>query len=187
MRKVSLARLFLATFYLSAVTFGGGYVIISLMQQKFVKEYQWIDEEEMLDFVAIAQSAPGAIAINGAIAVGYKLAGILGVLVTVSATILPPLIIISLLAYSYQFFIQIIWMQWLLTGMQLGVVALILQVIIEMLWPYIKDKNYFDLLLFVVVIVANLFLSINAVTIIFISLLIGMIRAIYVVRRESND
>lgn len=187
MPKVSLTRLFLATFYLSAVTFGGGYVIISLMQQKFVKEYHWLDEEEMLDFVAIAQSAPGAIAINGAIAVGYKLAGMLGILVTISATILPPLMIISLLAYSYQFFIQIIWIQWLLTGMQLGVAALILQVIVEMIRPYIKAKSYFDLLLFIVVIGANLFLSINAVVLILFGLLIGIIRAFYVVRRESND
>ena len=65
-------------FYLSAFTFGGGYVIVSLMKKKFVDEYHWIEEEEMLDLVAIAQSAPGAIAVNGAIVIGYKLAGIVG-------------------------------------------------------------------------------------------------------------
>lgn len=66
------------TFYLSAFTFGGGYMIVSLMKKKFVNEYHWIEEDEMLDLVAIAQSAPGAIAVNGAIVVGYKLAGISG-------------------------------------------------------------------------------------------------------------
>ena len=71
-----LIKLFLSTFYLSAFTFGGGYVIVTLMKKKFVDEYHWIEEEEMLDLVAIAQSAPGAIAVNGAIVVGYKLAGI---------------------------------------------------------------------------------------------------------------
>ena len=60
---------------LGAFTFGGGYVIVTLMKKKFVDEYHWIEENEMLDLVAIAQSSPGPIAVNGAIVVGYKLAG----------------------------------------------------------------------------------------------------------------
>ena len=72
--KYKLRKLFLSTLYLSAFTFGGGYVIVTLMRKKFVSEYHWIDEDEMLDLIAIAQSAPGAIAVNGAIVVGYKLA-----------------------------------------------------------------------------------------------------------------
>ena len=71
-----LRKLFFSTLYLSTFTFGGGYVIVTLMKNKFVDELHWIDEEEMLDLVAIAQSSPGAIAVNGAIVVGYKLAGI---------------------------------------------------------------------------------------------------------------
>ena len=78
-RKV-LQKLFLSTLYLSAFTFGGGYVIVTLMKKKFVDEYHWIEENEMLDLVAIAQSSPGPIAVNGAIVVGYKLAGMIGVL-----------------------------------------------------------------------------------------------------------
>ena len=79
-KKKKLLHLFVQTFYLSAFTFGGGYVIVSLLQRKFVNEYHWIEEEEMLDLVAIAQSAPGPIAVNGAIVVGYKLEGSSGVL-----------------------------------------------------------------------------------------------------------
>lgn len=75
-----LLKLFWSTLYLSAFTFGGGYVIVSLMKKKFVDDFGWIDEEEMLDLVAIAQSTPGAIAVNGAIVVGYKLEGIIGVI-----------------------------------------------------------------------------------------------------------
>ena len=73
-----LRKLFFSTLYLSTFTFGGGYVIVTLMKNKFVDELHWIDEEEMLDLVAIAQSSPGAIAVNGAIVVGYKLAGVTG-------------------------------------------------------------------------------------------------------------
>ena len=65
-----LGKLFFATLTLSAFTFGGGYVIVTLMKDKFVDEYHWIGEEEILDLVAIAQSSPGAIAVNGAIVVG---------------------------------------------------------------------------------------------------------------------
>ena len=67
-----LWKIFLSTLYLSAFTFGGGYVIVTLMKKKFVDEYHWIGEDEMLDLVAIAQSSPGAIAVNGAIVVGYS-------------------------------------------------------------------------------------------------------------------
>ena len=83
-----LWKIFWSTFYLSAFTFGGGYVIVSLMKKKFVDEYHWIEEEEMLDLVAIAQSAPGAIAVNGAIVIGYKLAGIAGILTAIAGTVI---------------------------------------------------------------------------------------------------
>jgi len=89
-RRSLLCKLFISTLYLSTFTFGGGYVIITLMKKKFVDEYHWIDEQEMLDLVAIAQSSPGAIAVNGAIVVGYKLAGMAGVLTSVLATVIPP-------------------------------------------------------------------------------------------------
>lgn len=68
-------KLFSSTFYLSAFTFGGGFVIIPLMKKKFVDNLHWIEEEEMLDLTAIAQSSPGAIAVNASILVGYRVAG----------------------------------------------------------------------------------------------------------------
>ena len=103
-KKEKLLRLFIETFYLSAFTFGGGYMIVSLMKKKFVNEYHWIEEDEMLDLVAIAQSAPGAIAVNGAIVVGYKLAGISGVIVSVFGAVLPPFLIISVVSVFYEIF-----------------------------------------------------------------------------------
>ena len=90
-------KLFCSTFYLSAFTFGGGYVIIPLMRKKFVEQLHWIDEEEMMDLTAIAQSSPGAIAVNASILVGYRVAGVPGALVTVLGTVLPPLIILSIM------------------------------------------------------------------------------------------
>ena len=89
-------KMFASTFTLSMFTFGGGFVIVPLMKKKFVDELHWIDEEEMLDMVAIAQSSPGAIAVNGSIIIGYRLLGVPGALVNIVATVLPPLIILFL-------------------------------------------------------------------------------------------
>lgn len=85
-------KLFTSTFLLSAFTFGGGYVIVSLMKKKFVDELQWIDEKDILDLTAIAQSCPGPVAVNASILIGRKIAGLKGSLVAMLGTILPPLI-----------------------------------------------------------------------------------------------
>ena len=97
-------ELFFSTFKLSACTFGGGFVIIPLMRKKFVEELGWIEEDEMMDLTAIAQSSPGAIAVNASILVGYHVAGFPGAMLTVLGTILPPLIIISIISMFYQAF-----------------------------------------------------------------------------------
>ena len=86
--KLYLA-LFWETFKISAFTFGGGYVIVSLMKKQFADKRGWIDEKEMLDFTAIAQSSPGSIAVNASILVGYKVGGAFGALVTILGTVLP--------------------------------------------------------------------------------------------------
>ena len=83
-------KLFKSTFIISAFTIGGGFVIIPLLKAKFVDEYKWMDDKEALNLVAIAQSAPGVVAANAAISMGYKLGGIRGTLTALLATILPP-------------------------------------------------------------------------------------------------
>ena len=127
-----LWKLFLSTLYLSAFTFGGGYVIVTLMKDKFVDKYHWIEENEMLDLIAIAQSAPGAIAVNGAIVVGYKLAGLTGVLTAIFGTVLPPFLIISVISVFYQIFRDNFIIRELLDGMQAGVGAVIASVVWDM-------------------------------------------------------
>ena len=97
-------KLFTSTFYISAFTFGGGYVIVPLLKKKFVDDLKWIEEEEMLDLTAISQSSPGAMAVNTSMLIGYRVAGIAGALVTILGTVLPPLIILSVISIFYQAF-----------------------------------------------------------------------------------
>lgn len=135
-----LWKIFLSTLYLSAFTFGGGYVIVTLMKKKFVDEYHWIGEDEMLDLVAIAQSSPGAIAVNGAIVVGYKLLGIPGALVAILGTILPPFVIIAAISVCYNVFRSNFFVAQMLSGMQAGVGAVIASVTYDMGAPIVKEK-----------------------------------------------
>ena len=101
-RAARLCRLFFSTLYISSFTFGGGFVIVTLMKKKFVDELHWITEEEMLDMTALAESAPGAIAVNAAILVGWQVEGLLGMITAVVGTILPPMVILSIISYFLQ-------------------------------------------------------------------------------------
>ena len=99
--KFSYWQLFKSTFIISMFTVGGGYVIIPLLKAKYVDEFHWISDEETLNMVAIAQSTPGIMAVNTAIMLGYRMAGVLGALTGMFATVLPPLIIITIVATFY--------------------------------------------------------------------------------------
>ena len=119
-----LLVLFLKTLYISAFTFGGGFVIVTFMKKCFVDELHWIDEQEMLDFTALAQSCPGAIAVNGAILVGWKVYGFAGMVVAVIGTILPPMAILAVLSVCYAAFASNVWVAAALEGMRVGVAAM---------------------------------------------------------------
>ena len=175
-KKMRLLKLFWSTLYLSAFTFGGGYVIVSLMKKKFVDELGWIDEEEMLDLVAIAQSTPGAIAVNGAIVVGYKLEGIIGVIAAIAGTIIPPFVIISLLSVCYNTFRTNELVSQMLEGMQAGVGAVIASVTYEMGAGIVKEKDGISLLIMAGAFAASCVFEVNVVYIVIICGLLGVLR-----------
>ena len=131
-QKISCWRLFLATFQLSAFTLGGGYVIVPLMKKQFVDKLGWLDEHTMLDFTAIAQSTPGAMAVNASVLVGYHLRGLPGALVSTAGTVLPPLLILSVISLGYRAFIENRLLQYVLHGMEAGVCAVIADVVASM-------------------------------------------------------
>lgn len=127
-----LPRLFASMLVISACTFGGGFVIVSLMKKKFVDEYGWLDESEMLDYTALAQSCPGAIAVNAAILVGYRVGGAAGLCCAVLGTVLPPLFILTVITVFYNAFAGNPYVAMLLSGMQAGVAAVLCDVVLSM-------------------------------------------------------
>ena len=172
-----LRKLFFSCLYLSTFTFGGGYVIITLMKKKFVDDYHWIEENEMLDLVAIAQSAPGPIAVNGAIVVGYKLAGLTGTLVAIIGTIIPPFVIISLISAFYHAFRDNYLVSQMLEGMQAGVAY-------EMGCGIIKKKDNVATIVMIAAFIAACVLGINVIYIVIASGVFGVIRTIWNRRRK---
>lgn len=174
--KHKYIKIFMTMLYISAFTFGGGYVIISLMKSKFVDELGWLNEEEMLNAAAIAQSAPGAVAVNAAIMVGYKIGGFLGVIVSIIGTIIPPLFIISVISFFYTAFRTNIIVSAVLKGMQSGVAAVICDVVIDLGGTLVKDKEYTSIVVMIVAFIATYYLEINVVYIIIACALIGVIK-----------
>lgn len=185
-KKEVLRKLFFSTLYLSAFTFGGGYVIVTLMKQKFVDELHWIEEEEMLDLIAIAQSAPGAIAVNGAIVVGYKLCGLLGALVAIFATIIPPFLIITVISFFYELFRDNFVVSSLLSGMQAGVGAVIASTVWNMGGGVVKQKDPANLLIMAAAFVAACAYRVNVVYIILTCIAIGIVRTVIAQRRNGK-
>ena len=169
------AKLFFSTFQLSACTFGGGFVIIPLMRKKFVEELHWIDEEEMMDLTAIAQSSPGAIAVNASILIGYRVAGIPGALLTVLGTILPPLVIISVISFFYQAFRDNRIVNMVMAGMLAGVAAVICDVVITMGTEIIRRKRLLPVVVLLLSFIAVRFFNINIILILLICGVVGAI------------
>ncbi len=175
--------LFISTFTLSAFTFGGGYVIVPLMRKKFVETLGWIDEEEMLDLIAIAQSAPGPIAVNSSIIIGYRLAGIPGALVTTFGTVLPPMVILSAISQFYTAFRDNVVVSLVLKGMGIGVAAVIVDVVYTMAKGVVKTKDALWIIVMCVALVVALFTSVNVV---FVILACGVIGAINVIAQDKK-
>lgn len=172
-------KLFLSTFKISACTFGGGFVIIPLLRRKFVEELGWIDEQEMMDLTAIAQSSPGAIAVNASILVGYRVAGIPGAMLTVLGTVLPPLIIISVISLFYKAFRDNAIVNAAMAGMLCGVAAVILDVVINMVKGIFKQKRILPVLVMAGAFAAVRFFSVNIIIIILVCGVIGAADVIY--------
>lgn len=174
-KKELYLTLFRSTFFLSMFTFGGGYVIVPLMEKKFVNELGWIDEDEMLNLIAIGQSAPGPIAVNTSILIGYRMAGFTGAMVTVFGTILPPLAIMTGLAYIYLAVRDNALVNNVLLGMQAGVAAIIVNVVINMALRIIKQKKIVPVLVMIAALIAGIVFQVNILWLLFVSALIGLI------------
>lgn len=125
-------NLFLTFFKIGAFTFGGGYAMVGLIHKEMVEKKKWINDEEMLDIIAIAESTPGVIALNTATYVGAKVAGVLGAFVASIAVMLPSVIIITAISFAIEEFGNNKYVKWAFLGIRSAVAALILNAAIKL-------------------------------------------------------
>ncbi|MBQ0072296.1 MAG: chromate transporter [Spirochaetales bacterium] len=178
--------LFSGMFQISAFTFGGGFVIASFIKKHFVDELGWIEESEMLDLIALGQSSPGAVAVNVAILVGWRVFGFLGMLVAALGTILPPMIILTVISFFYNAFATNRMVALVLRGMQVGVAALILSVALDLGKRIIKTRSLALIVLMVLAFVGSFVFRINVMFLILTALLIGLGVALTEGRRKTH-
>ena len=181
-----LLRLFWQSLVISAFTFGGGYVIVTLMKKKFVDEAHWLSEQEMLDLAAIAQSAPGPVAVNGAVAVGYRLAGFAGAAAAALGTVLPPFVIITAISWCYDAFRSNAAAGLVLGGMQAGVAAVIASVVWDMGAPAVREKDAASIAVMAAAFCASCVFHVNVVYIILACLALGAARTLRMRRRNGK-
>lgn len=185
-RKV-LLKLFTSTLYISSFTFGGGFVIITFMKKKFVDEYHWIEEDEMLDLAALAQSSPGAIAVNAAILVGWRMGGFAGMVTAVLGTIIPPITLLSVISFFYAAFAANPYIALVLKGMQAGVAAVILDVVCGLGTGVLKKRNRTHLAVMALAFLATFIWNINVIYIILAAAGAGICMELWKKKAERKE
>lgn len=173
-----LWTLFTSMLTISSFTFGGGFVIVTLMKRRFVDELGWMDEDEMLDIAAMAQSTPGAIAVNAAVLTGTRIGGTIGMFVAVLGTVIPPFVLLSVLSLCYEAFRQLYPVRLALAGMQAGVAAVILDVAWGLGKNVARKKDRVDLVLMALVFIAQWFTNLNTAVIILSAAAVGLARGL---------
>ena len=155
-------NLFLTMLKIGLFTFGGGYAMIALLENEFVSKKKWIQREEFLDMVAIAESTPGPIAINAATYIGYKVIGVLGSLVATVAVCIPSFVIIYAISLFFDAFLSLTLVAYAFKGIQVCVIWLILSAGLKMLKQ--MKKTLFHIAILFAVITCMVVLSVLSVS-----------------------
>jgi len=185
--RPGLLTLFLSVFKISAFTFGGGYVIVPLMRRRFSEELKWVAPEEMMDMIAIGQSAPGPIAVNTSILLGYRLMGLKGALVSVLGTALPPLIVLTVISMFYDAFRESAWVAALLNAMRAGVAAVIADVVWTLAGGVFRKRRALPVALMVAAFLAVWAFKVSVVLVLLACGLAGFLDAWLRARRGGKE
>lgn len=157
-----LIQLFLTFLKIGAFTFGGGYAMIALLENEFIEKKKWIDREEFLNMVAVAESTPGPVAVNSATYLGYRVGGVAGAALSTLAVSIPSFVIIYLISLFFDKFLSLTYVAYAFKGIQVCVVYLIASAGARMFKGL--EKNVLNYAILGTVIVAMTVFSIMAVS-----------------------
>ena len=156
-----------------ALTFGGGYAMLPLIQREIVENKKWSTEKEILDYYAVGQCTPGVIAVNTATFIGYKLRGIIGGIVATLGVIFPSIVIILIIATFLQNFADLAIVQSAFAGIRVAVVALIITTVVKLIKSSIKD--YLGVIIAIIAFVISAFIGLSPVYVVIAAALTGFI------------
>ena len=135
-----IIKLFLAFAKIGAVTFGGGYAMLPILQRDIVKKHGWATDEELVDYFAIGQCTPGIIAVNTATFIGYKQKGVWGGIFATLGVIFPSIVIISIIAAFITNYAELPVVRYAFNGIRVCVCILILNVVLKLSKSSLVDK-----------------------------------------------
>lgn len=158
---------------IGALTFGGGYAMLPLIQREIVENKKWSTEKEILDYYAVGQCTPGVIAVNTATFIGYKLRGIIGGIVATLGVIFPSIVIILIIAAFLQNFADLAIVQSAFAGIRVAVVALIITTVVKLIKSSIKD--YLGVIIAIIAFVVSAFIGLSPVYVVIAAALTGFI------------
>lgn len=158
---------------IGALTFGGGYAMLPLIQREIVENKKWSTEKEILDYYAVGQCTPGVIAVNTATFIGYKLKGIIGGIVATFGVIFPSIVIILIIATFLQNFADLAIVQSAFAGIRVAVVALIITTVVKLIKSSIKD--YLGVIIAIIAFVISAFIGLSPVYVVIAAALTGFI------------
>ncbi len=144
-----------------AMTFGGGYAMLPLLEREVVEKHGWATEEELMDYYAVSQCTPGVIAVNVATFIGFKIAGNLGGIVATLGVVTPSLLIIMLIASILTNFADVPAVKSAFAGIRVCVCVLIFNAVMKLWKKAVVDKG--SLILFLVVFLLSVFFKISPV------------------------
>ena len=159
--KKQLFGLFFTMMKIGLFTFGGGYAMLALLEDEFVTRRAWVDKEEFLHMVALAESTPGPIAINAATYLGHRLAGVIGAVTATVAVCIPSFVIIYAISLFFDEFLSLAWVAYAFRGIQVCVVYLILSAGIRMLKSV--ERRPLSMIIFGSVLAAMVIFTLTAV------------------------
>ena len=166
MKENRIWLLFINIFSIS-MTANSGYAMLGVLKNRFVDKYGWFTKEEMDDFIALAQSSPGPIAVNSSVLIGYKAAGPAGALAAVLGVIIPPFIMMVVVSLFYNFISTNAYVRIFIDGMQAGVVAMLIDVMTGLFQGVAKRRN---ILYYLIMLCSFLFVRLTDYSIFFLAM-----------------
>ena len=181
-----IKTIFFSNLFISAFTFGGGYVIVPMMKKRFSDELKWVEEKEISEMIALAQSAPGPIAINSAILIGYRIAGVSGAISAILGAVLPPLATLSIIAFFYDQLKNNATISAIMQGLQISAAAVIIGAVYDICAKSLKEDKIFSAFIIVSAFIGAVIFRLNIVYILITAGILGFLKMTFSTNNKKD-